>query len=273
MSYSVTAPSNAAARAFDSIAEQYDRMFTHSAIGRAQRDAVWEVVPRTFRTGNRILELNCGTGEDAFFLSRLGMNVHACDASENMIAVARRRQAVEAPHSAVEFELLATEELSDLERLPQFDGVLSNFGGLNCLRDLSGFGYRLGRLVRTGGCALLCVCSRICAWELAWFLCQGKIDRAFQRIGGRATALLNGLAVDVHYPTVQDISSAMSPWFALRRCQGIGVTVPPSYLEDWARSHRGTLGIMRSVDRSISGWPGFRVVGDHILLTLERTPA
>lgn len=80
--------------AFDSIAEQYDDIFTRSLIGRAQRDAVWDVLRRTFRTGERILELNCGTGEDALFLSRLGVSVVACDASKRMIAVAARRMAL-----------------------------------------------------------------------------------------------------------------------------------------------------------------------------------
>ena len=67
--------------AFDTIAEQYDDLFTHSLIGRAQRNVVWEVLRHTFIPRERILELNCGTGEDALFLSRMGVSVHACDAS------------------------------------------------------------------------------------------------------------------------------------------------------------------------------------------------
>ena len=34
--------------AFDSLAEPYDELFTDSLIGRAQRDAVWNVASRTF---------------------------------------------------------------------------------------------------------------------------------------------------------------------------------------------------------------------------------
>jgi len=56
------APFRAPARAFDTVAEDYDRIFTNSAIGRAQRDAVWEVARTVFSPGSRILELNCGTG-------------------------------------------------------------------------------------------------------------------------------------------------------------------------------------------------------------------
>ena len=53
--------------AFNTIAEQYDEMFTHSLIGRSQRGAVWEVLRRTFTSGERVLELNCGTGRTRFF--------------------------------------------------------------------------------------------------------------------------------------------------------------------------------------------------------------
>ena len=89
--------SHQAGLAFDSLAERYDDIFTNSLIGRAQRHAVWTVATQTFQRGDHILELNCGTGEDALFLARLGMSVFACDASEKMIAVATRRRAVEAP--------------------------------------------------------------------------------------------------------------------------------------------------------------------------------
>ena len=63
----------ARAAAFDAIAEHYDDLFTNSLIGRAQRQAVWEIASRHLRPGGLVLELNCGTGEDALFLANSGM--------------------------------------------------------------------------------------------------------------------------------------------------------------------------------------------------------
>jgi ubiquinone/menaquinone biosynthesis C-methylase UbiE len=268
-----TAPFHGPGGAFDTIAEEYDRVFTNSAIGRAQRDAVWEIAGRTFSPGSHILELNCGTGEDAFFLSRLGMRVYACDASANMITVARRRQVREAPHSAVEFDVLAIENLAALGSLLQFDGVFSNFGGLNCVANMSEAGRGLASAVRPGGAALLSLCSRICLWEIAWFLSRAKFSRALRRFKGSAAAALNGVAVNVQYPTVREICAAMHPWFKLRRVKAIGFAVPPTFLEQWANRHREVLAIMRSIDRVTSEWPVLRVLGDHVLLVLERTEA
>ena len=123
--------------AFDSVAEQYDDQFTRSVVGRTQRDAVWRKVAATFSRGQHILELNCGTGEDALFLARNGISVTALDASRKMVLQARRRHGLEAPCSPIRFELVPTENLGELNDAPLFDGVFSNFSGLNCVPDLT----------------------------------------------------------------------------------------------------------------------------------------
>src|SRR5262249_61700541 len=74
------------------MAASYDVAFTESLIGRAQREVVWDLLKRVFHRGDRILELNCGTGEDALFLVRRGVSVVAYDASPRMIEVANQRQ-------------------------------------------------------------------------------------------------------------------------------------------------------------------------------------
>ena len=122
--------------AFDSLAAKYDDLFTRSMIGRAQRGAVWEALVDTFEPGAHILELNCGTGEDALFLAQHDVSVVACDASEQMIQTARQRMQNEDPDAPIQFKLLPTEHLSKLRPGELFDGALSNFSGLNCVADL-----------------------------------------------------------------------------------------------------------------------------------------
>jgi SAM-dependent methyltransferase len=256
--------------AFDAVAEQYDHIFTNSLIGRAQRHVVWTVASQTFHRGDHILELNCGTGEDALFLARLGMSVFACDASEKMITVATRRRALEAPRSPVRFEVLPTEYIADLHIFGPFDGVFSNFSGLNCVADLGAVARQLSILLKSGGRFLLCVSTRVCLWETAWFLTHGRVGRAFRRWKGRSAASFGELAVEVRYPTVGALQKIFSPSFALRSWRGVGVAVPPSYLEHLARRYPMALLKLRAIDSVISGWPVFRALGDHVLLLLER---
>jgi SAM-dependent methyltransferase len=259
--------------AFDSIAEQYDDIFTRSLIGRAQRDAVWDTLRQTFRTGERILELNCGTGEDALFLSRLGVSVVACDASERMIAVAARRLSLMSGGAPVQLEALSTERIGELRDRGPFDGVLSNFSGLNCVADLAGVAQQLATMVKAGGRMVLVLSTRFCLWESMWYLAQADPARAVRRWKGHVTASLGGAMVEVRYPTLRDIDRMFHPFFTLRSQKGIGVTVPPSYVERLARKHPRALDKLQTVDHAIATWPVCRSIGDHALLVLERTEA
>ncbi len=65
-----------------------------------------------FEEGAHILELNCGTGEDALFLARHDMSVVACDGSEGMIRTARKRMQDEDPDAPIQFKFLPTEHLA-----------------------------------------------------------------------------------------------------------------------------------------------------------------
>jgi ubiquinone/menaquinone biosynthesis C-methylase UbiE len=258
---------------FDQMAKEYDDVFTRSMIGRAQRDAVWSVLNKTFQSGDHILELNCGTGEDAFFLARNSISVTACDASEQMIQIASNRLRSEAPNASVKFNLLPTERISELRSATMFDGVFSNFSGLNCVADLKQTAEDLATLLPPGAPLLVCLSTRFCIWETLWFLFHGKFRKAFRRYSGHATAKVGDLTVDVYYPTVHKLQKLFSPSFVMRSCMGVGVAVPPSYVETWIRSRPKLLSVLRAIDKVISTLPGFRVLGDHMLLHFERVQA
>jgi ubiquinone/menaquinone biosynthesis C-methylase UbiE len=259
-----------AALVFDQMAREYDDVFTRSTIGRAQRDAIWSVLIQTFQSGDHVLELNCGTGEDAFFLTRKGISVTACDASEQMIQVASNRLYTEAPDAPVRFNLLPTERVRELQHITKFDGAFSNFSGLNCVADLKQTAEDLATLLSPGAPLLVCLSTRFCIWEVLWFALHGNFRKAFRRCSGHATAKAGGFTVDVYYPTVRKLQTLFSPSFVMRSCAGIGVTVPPSYVEAWIRNQPKLLSMLRTIDKAISSYPGFRVLGDHVLLHFER---
>jgi anaerobic magnesium-protoporphyrin IX monomethyl ester cyclase len=245
--------------------------FTESLIGRAQRDAVWSRLARIFHSGDHILELNCGTGEDALFLARNAISVTACDASEQMIQVARQRLRSEAPDAPVEFHLLPTEQIESFQEIKHFDGALSNFSGLNCIADLAKTAESLATLLYPKASLLVCLSTRFCLWEMVWYSLHGNLRKAFRRTSGKATAVVGQYAVDVYYPNVRNLQKTFSPYFELRSITGIGITVPPSYVERWIRRYPKLLKALRAVDKAICTLPGIRVLGDHVLLHFERT--
>jgi 2-polyprenyl-3-methyl-5-hydroxy-6-metoxy-1,4-benzoquinol methylase len=212
--------------AFDRLAKRYDDLFTRSLIGRAQRSAVWDVLDRTFRCGDHVLELNCGTGEDALFLAGKGVSVVACDASEQMIEYARRRHSTEAPSASVKFTRLPTERIAELRTEGAFDGVFSNFSGLNCVADLSQTAADLATLVPPGAPLIICLSTRFCISEIIWFLLHGKPREAFRRCSGYAAAKVGEFVVDVYYPTLYQVQKSFSPSFVMRSCVGMVLRFP-----------------------------------------------
>ena len=259
---------------FDNIAEQYDDTFTSSIIGRIQRASVWRELEKRFRRGDRILDIGCGTGVDARFLAERGIDVVACDSSSRMLSVAQRRIA-DLPRGAagsVQLQLLPAEETSNLCDEGPFDGAFSNFGAVNCVANLAKLASDLARLLRPGANLLLCPMGPMCLWEMAWYLLHGKFTKAFRRFhrAGVAARFGEGAIVHVRYPSVRSIERIFAPEFTLKSIQGIGVAVPPSYLELWASKLPGIVKLGANADLVLGNCPGIRMFADHLLLRLER---
>jgi SAM-dependent methyltransferase len=264
---------------FDAVAPVYDRTFTWSLIGRAQREITTRALDRLFRPGQRILELNCGTGVDAVHLASRGIEVLACDISSRMIEEARQR-AAEALHGSLSrskatFRVLATEDIGMLRQeglAGHFDGAFSSFAGLNCVEDLSAVAGNLETLLRPGARVLLCLFGRFCLWEMLWYLGRAMPAKAFRRlrVGGAIGQVIEGVTVNVHYPSVRDLTRMFAPQFRLKRWKGVGVAIPPTYLDELAQRFPRLLGGLAHLDPWLAWCPLLRATGDHVLLTFER---
>lgn len=267
--------STAQATPFDAVAATYDETFTHSLIGGAQRRATWRELDQAFRPGQRVLELNCGTGIDAVHLADRGVEVVACDVSPRMIEVARQRQRRTAPRARIDFRVLATEEIAELQNESNFDGAFSNFAGLNCVENLPLVASDLARLLKPAAPAVLCFAGRYVAWEMLWYIMRGDARKAFRRLqtGSVTARIAEGVSVEVHYPSVREIGRIFAPEFRLRHWQGVGVAVPPSYVEPRARRFPKLMGVLETADRVVGRFPLLRGLADHVLLTFERTVA
>jgi SAM-dependent methyltransferase len=239
------------------MARDYSELWDNTAIGRLQREAAWRYFAPLVRSGDMILDLGCGTGEDALRLARHGVRVVGIDASAEMVRAARAR-GVDAWHCRIE-------DIGSMSAV--FDGVVSNFGALNCVRDLDRVRQLLADITAPGGYLAICVMGRFCLWETVWYGVRGDFRRARRRWKGSADA---SVGVRVFYPTVKEMESAFRPEFSLVNAAGIGVLVPPSFvgcLPGWL------LRWFDGIDRSIAGWPLFSAMADHRVLVFRRTTA
>jgi len=257
---------------FDAVATRYDETFTSSMIGRAQRAAVWGEMVKVFRPGDRALEIGCGTGVDACFLAERGVRIVACDSSSQMIAVATRRVQENGLQTLVQPLVLRAEDIATLSTVQLFDGAFSNFGVLNCIEDLRRMARDLAKLLKPGGTALLCWMGPYCLWEMLWYLVQGERNKVFRRLhqDGVTAKLADGAFVRVRYPSVSSLVRAFAPEFRLKSVKGIGIAVPPSYLESWAQRHPRWLQLCERGDSFVARCPGVRALADHVLVRLQR---
>ena len=254
------------AAVFDQFAHDYDERFG-GLVGQLFRRATWRWLDAAFGPGDSVLELSCGTGEDALHLAGRGVRLLATDASAGMLEIAGRK--VAGAGSKVEFRHLAIEQIVTLAgEFPRgFDGAFSNFGGLNLVADLSAVARSLGALVRPGGRVVFCIMGPWVPWEWAWFLAHGDPARAFRRLEpGGAT----WRGVKVRYPSIRKARRAFAADFKFLRAGALGVLVPPPYTERWARRHVRMISMLERWERRIESWPLVPWLGDHYVLQLER---
>jgi SAM-dependent methyltransferase len=263
-----------AALAFDAIAPEFDERFRAWGSVAAQRRAVRAALLRAFPAGGKILELGCGTGDDAAFLAERGYDVHLTDSSPRMVSIAKSKLApfgAQAEEEALEdLAIFAQRRCADGEK--PFDGVFSNFAPLNCVADLGPVACGLAKLMKPNAAAMLVLFGTSCPGEVVTELLRGRPDGVLRRLKrGEIPARLAGRKFSVVYHRSGELTRAFAPWFVLEKRLGIGIAIPPSAAEPWISRHEWLLHAMEAIDR-IASRP-LALFGDHVLYQFRRTSA
>ncbi len=272
-------PSSTSARAFSLLAPLYDADQARNRVARWSRRQSLRALDSLFAKGDSVLELGCGTGDEALHLARRGVRVMATDAAPAMIDVLRGKLGREdaATRQLVTTAVMPAASAGDLIRQfgrSSFDGAYSSFGPLNCEPDLRPVVEALSVLVRPGGRVALSLINRFCIGEIAWHLAARQPDKAFRRLRGRAQATVRAdwqeTRIPVYYWSQRQLERLFSLHFRVVRRKALPWLLPPQYLGGILSGRARLFRLLASVDRRLAGaWP-FYTLGDHILFELTR---
>ncbi len=260
---------------FDSVAGRYDQVFTDSAIGTLQREAVHRHLECRI-LGEKplsILELGCGTGEDAAFFAERGHTVTATDISPAMLELTQAKAEGSGLTDRIRTIPLDLQNplCSGLEG--PFDLIFSNFGALNCIDEagLRNLAEKLVPITTIGSHAVFVVMPRACLWESSYFLFRVRPRSAFRRFGGGpVSAAVGGTSVPTWYHSPGAVVRAFEPAFQRQAVIPVGFAVPPSFLEPWAGRNPRALAALAKTDQIVRPIGLLASISDHALIHLGR---
>jgi len=258
-----------ATHAFDRLAPAYDTLVSGDTF-RHQRMQTHAAFARWIKPGFRVLEVGCGTGLDTAFLAAMGTKVVACDPSDEMLSRTKRRLANAGLGDRAGILSCGLQELPQfldaLDHAEGFDAVVSNFGALNCVRSLAPLGVIGCRHLRPGGAMILGLIGRTCLWETVYFTALRDRAKAARRRQSNVAVPVAGVDVPTFYHRRRDLHACLGEGFTLDGAIGIGVMVPPPYLEPrWQQVPIVIRRAAAGIDRLAAGWPLVNQLGDHTL--------
>jgi ubiquinone/menaquinone biosynthesis C-methylase UbiE len=261
-------------QAFDTIAKNYDASFTNSIIGTAQREIVWSYLEKTLPNNKNlnILELNCGTGEDAVWFAKKGHYVLATDVSEKMLEIARIKVRDKHLSDKIDTKLLDINKMEGFNKSEDFDLIYSNFGGINCItfKQLFNLPTFLNQLLKPTGRLIMIIMPEFCLWEMVYFTLKLNLKKAFRRSSTKGVNVkLNDQEIITYYYSPIIIRKIFNKYFDQAKVIPVGFFIPPSYLEKFFSKKNRTFNFVKKLESFVADWSLLSSYSDHFLIDLK----
>ncbi len=258
--------------AFDTYAASYDTDFTYSQVGKKQRERVWSLLAEGHIGEHpwNVLEVNCGTGEDAVHFAQLGHRITASDISAEMVACAASKSRTRGIQNAT-FLQAGFHQLGDLGGNAPFDLIFSNFGGLNCASpdEFSNFLQAACSLLKPGGSLIAVIMPRVCLWESFYYLLK-RPAIAFRRLKDSTVAKIDETELNVFYYSPRQVARNAEQFFHSLKVAPIGFFLPPSYLEHFFKNKPALLERLAKWESKLPPSSFLASVSDHYYIHLVK---
>lgn len=257
--------------AFSAQAPVFDEAQHSNEILHWMRRQVHNQMERYLKPGDKILELNAGTGIDAVHFAHGGHTVVAVDYAAGMIEQMRKKAELNDLTEKISAYCCS---FTDLKTVPvqSFDVIYSNFGGLNCIPDIGPVAAELRPFLRKGTLLFLTIMPPVCPWEILYAV-RGRMRFAFRRLQkSGTTSRIEGRYFLSWYFTPREVKRAFGPDFTTVSLHGVASLTPPPYMLRLQRKFPRLLHTLMRMDEIVSAWPPFNQWADYFFITLRYDP-
>ncbi len=265
-----TAQENNVSNAFSRQAAEFDEMDRLNPVIQRMRNQVHTHLLSLLKPGDRILELNAGTGIDAIFLAQHGFEILATDNAGGMLAAGAEKIKALGLEKKIQLQKCSFNNLEDL-KAGTFDHIFSNFGGLNCSENIENVIKQFDRLLNSGGKATLVIMPPVCPWEMLLAL-KGNFKIAFRRWNKKGIrSHLEGAYFNTYYYSPKRLYNAFDKnKYSKIAVKGLGILSPPPYLEKFPVQHPKIFNALCRMEEKIDLRSPFNSWADHFIISMKK---
>jgi ubiquinone/menaquinone biosynthesis C-methylase UbiE len=252
---------------FSEAAPVYDQKIQANFINVDIREKEVKSVRERYIPGWRLLEIGCGTGEEAKkIISETGCDLTCVDISKGMIEFATTK--IQKSGNGDKFRAFRL-PASSLGMVDGKFGIVYSFNGaLNNEPNLSKFFKALGEIVLSGGYFIVSVRNRLSLGEILADCSRLRLEKLFSRIRGNVNVEVVGKKVSSHYFTNSEFLKLVPSGFRLEESIGLGIFAIPSLYEKIRPED--TRSFLRRLESVFSGFPLINHLGDETLFVFKK---
>lgn len=265
---------------YDALAPSYDGEIGSNLIGSRMHAEFRRALLETFRAGQMVFEVGCGTGIEALWLARHGMDVVATDISRGMLEQVELKAKSEGLGERIHCRKLAAREIGILARefgSGSFDGGYCHAGAINMEPAISRVPPQIHDLIKSGGAFICSVINKTSLFEVLFYSLILRPRKAFRRMDNivpipiARSGPMSRYVIPARFYSPSEIVRIFQDGFTLEATKALEVFLPPSNLNALYEIIRPAFTPFEILEDWLSGtWP-VKMWGHHSLLTLRRS--
>ena len=258
--------------AFNNTAPSMDTVVVRNPINAWIRQVNSSLLVESFPPGSQLIELGCGTGDEAIMLANHGCRVLALDISDGMVAKAREKVQTMGLEDRIQVQqgrIADLASLVDASPWKSFDGAYASFS-LTYEPDLRDICESLFHVLKPGTLLLCTLPNRLVLSEVVIYGAQLRLEKVTWRFKRPLYRQIAGHTLRIHAYSPWEMAALFEGSFELQGLVGLPVFLPPIYLHDFYRRLGKFQTILKQIDSLLAKRFPWNNLGDHTFYRFKR---